>query len=187
MYIGGCSLETHWKNSQSEESTYDYRKIGLDGVKTEIKKVDLLTGIKDQDWDYISLQQVSGLSGKFSSYSDHLPMLYTYVERNKPSTAEIILHQTWAYATNSDHTDFPKYNRNQKQMYNEIVDAVWRAAEMQKIETVVPTGTAIQNGRSSFLGDHFCRDGYHLEFGVGRYIAACTWFEKLTGKSVIAN
>ena len=29
------------------------------------------------------------------------------------------------------------------------------------------------------------RDGYHLNLIMGRYIAACTWFEMLTGKSCV--
>ena len=33
----------------------------------------------------------------------------------------------------------------------------------------------------------FNRDGYHLEKTHGRYTAACTWFEALTGISVVGN
>lgn len=29
---------------------------------------------------------------------------------------------------------------------------------------IIPTGTAIQNARTSFVGDHMNRDGYHLRF-----------------------
>ncbi len=28
---------------------------------------------------------------------------------------------------------------------------------------IIPTGTAIQNARTSFVGDHMNRDGYHLD------------------------
>ena len=188
LYIPGCTLERHWNNAQSGEGAYAYRKIGLDGIKIEIKNTTLLDGIEDEEWDYISLQQVSGLSGMIDSYSAHLPLLYTYVDSKKrKESGEIILHQTWAYATTSTHPDFSKYNNNQMKMYTEIVNAAWRAAEMVGISTIVPVGTAIQNGRTSFIGDNFCRDGYHLDAGIGKYTAACTWFEKLTGKSVIGN
>ncbi|MDL2262938.1 DUF4886 domain-containing protein, partial [Bacteroidales bacterium OttesenSCG-928-I21] len=43
------------------------------------------------------------------------------------------------------------------------------------------------NGRTSYIGDKFCRDGFHLDRTIGRYTAACTWYEKLTGKSVLGN
>ena len=42
------------------------------------------------------------------------------------------------------------------------------------VEFVIPTGTAVQNARSSYLGDTLNRDNKHLNFGLGRYIAAMT-------------
>ena len=72
-------------------------------------------------------------------------------------------------------------------MYHAIVKTSREAAREVGIERIIPAGTAIQNGRSSFIGDRFCRDGYHLSLDLGRYTAACTWFEFLTGKSVVGN
>ena len=53
-------------------------------------------------------------------------------------------------------------------MYRAIVDAVWKAKDLAGIELVVPAGTAIQNGRTSYIGDKFTRDGY---YEIGR--ASC--------------
>ena len=39
----------------------------------------------------------------------------------------------------------------------------------------IPTGTAIQNLRSSYVGDKLNRDGVHLNWSLGRYTAAMTW------------
>jgi hypothetical protein len=52
---------------------------------------------------------------------------------------------------------------------------------------VIPCGLAIQNARSSALGDTMCRDGYHLNYTYGRYTASCVWFEFITGKDVRCN
>ena len=38
----------------------------------------------------------------------------------------------------------------------------------------VITGTAIQNARTSFIGDNLTLDGYHLNEYIGRYIASLT-------------
>src|SRR5690606_32463399 len=103
------------------------------------------------------------------------------------SKVKLILHQTWAYAQNSTHQGFANYNNDQKTMYDAIVDATGRAADLIQADMLVPTGTAIQNGRTSLIGDNFTRDGYHLDLTIGRYTAACTWFEMLTGKSVVGN
>ena len=35
-----------------------------------------------------------------------------------------------------------------------IADAVKKAAKANKIKIVIPSGTAIQNARTSFIGDH---------------------------------
>lgn len=51
---------------------------------------------------------------------------------------------------------------------------------------IIPTGTAIQNGRVA-IGDDLTRDGKHLELSIGRYIAACTWFEALSTINVLNN
>jgi hypothetical protein len=72
-------------------------------------------------------------------------------------------------------------------MYHAIVDAVNQAKNLVAIDRIVPVGTAIQNGRTSFVGDNFTRDGYHLDELIGRYTAASTWFEAIFGQNVIGN
>ena len=52
---------------------------------------------------------------------------------------------------------------------------------------MIPCGSAIQNARSTKLGDSLCRDGYHLNYTYGRYTAACVWYEILTGCDVRRN
>jgi hypothetical protein len=102
-------------------------------------------------------------------------------------SVKFALHQTWAYASNSTHSGFANYNKDQEQMYRAIVETVNNAADQVDIDIVIPAGTAIQNARSSYIGDNFCRDGYHLSYGIGRYIAACTWYEKLLNRPVVGN
>jgi hypothetical protein len=187
LYIGGCSLEKHWSNASSGAAQYAYRKVE-DGNKKETANVTMEYGILDEDWDYISLQQVSGKSGLYETYNPYLPNLIKYVEGLATNTEmKLMLHQTWAYASNSTHADFPNYGNDQIAMYKAIVSAVDRAAVDNGIEIVIPSGTAIQNGRNSYLGDSFNRDGYHLETTYGRYTAACTWFEKISGLDVREN
>lgn len=53
-------------------------------------------------------------------------------------------------------------------------------------DILVPSGTAIQNARTK-LGDVLCRDGYHLDLNIGRYIASCTWYEAIFKQTVVGN
>lgn len=187
LYIGGCSLERHWNNAANDKAEYSYRKIDEKGKKTTTNEVSLQRGITDEKWDYISFQQNSGNSGQFETFFPYLTDLTAYVKKlNTNPNAIFLFHQTWAYAANSTHPEFPKYNSDQMQMYRAIVQSSRKAAKKVGIRKIIPAGTAIQNGRSSFLGDNFNSDGYHLN-SLGRYTAACTWFEILTKHSVIGN
>lgn len=188
MYIGGCSLERHWENAQSNKPDYDYRKIGIDGKMTRTANYTLDKALRDEQWDYVSLQQVSQLSGMYSSFQPHLDSLIAYVRARVPATTKLIWHVTWAYAQNSTHGGFANYDRNQDKMYRAIVEGAQRLKkENAQFSLFVPVGTAIQNARTSFVGDHLNRDGFHLDLVLGRYTAACTWFECLFGTKVVGN
>ena len=187
MFIGGCSLERHVKNARDNAPAYAYRKIGTDGKKREKGKMSLETVLADEDWDYVSLQQASPFSGMYETYEASLPELIDYVKARLPKKTKLMLHQTWAYASTSRHSGFKNYNCNQLTMYQAIADAVKKAAKANKIKIVIPSGTAIQNARTSFIGDHLNRDGYHLDVKIGRYTAACTWFERIFKHNVVGN
>ena len=187
MFIGGCSLELHVKNARDNAPAYAYRKIGTDGKKREKGKMSLEAVLADEDWDYVSLQQASPFSGMYETYEASLPELIEYVKARLPKKTKLMLHQTWAYASTSKHSGFKNYNCNQLTMYQAIANAVKKAAKANKIKIVIPSGTAIQNARTSFIGDHLNRDGYHLDVKIGRYTAACTWFERIFKHNVVGN
>ncbi len=187
MYIGGCSLHTHWNNAEGNLPAYSYRKI-VDGELIATENQQLITAIKDENWDFITFQQVSSNSGQLDTYFPYITNLLQYVKAQATNPkVKFALHQTWAYESSSTHSGFVNYNKSQEQMYRTIVETVNKVAEQTKIDIIIPAGTAIQNGRTSFIGDNFCSDGYHLSVGMGRYTAACTWYEKLLERHVIGN
>lgn len=186
MYIGGCSIERHVKNLRGDIADYRYRKIDPQGNMQEIKGFTLEKALADEDWDFVSVQQSSPLSGQPESYA-LLPELVGFVRERIPTDAVVMFHQTWAYSEDSSHKAYVNYDRDQMKMYNAIVETV--AAEVPKvgIGLVIPSGTAIQNARTSHLGTDLTRDGYHLSRPVGRYIAACTWLEAVLEKNPVGN
>lgn len=185
LYIGGCSLEKHYNNIKGDKAAYEYRKV-VNGQKTNLSGVKISTALEEEPWDYVSIQQVSGLSGQFETCTPYLPEILNYVRSHSKFDVKLIWHSTWAYSKDSTHGDFPKYNKDQMTMYNAIVEVGQKvmANTSYSFDLLVPSGTAIQNGRTSSLGDTFNRDGYHLEVNYGRYTAACTWFEAISGKNV---
>lgn len=187
MYIGGANLDTHLSSASSDSNNYSYRKIDLDGTRTVTSNFSISEAVADENWDYISFQQASYESGLFDTFINPLPSLYNIVRGHNPNPCtKYILHKTWAYAQNSTHSGFANYNNDQMTMFNGIIDAYTLAENLIPTTMVIPAATAIQNGRTSFLGDGFTRDGYHLN-DLGKYTASCTWYEMLFGESVIGN
>lgn len=180
MYIGGCSIERHVKNLSGDIPDYRYRKFDADGKMTEAWGYTLEKVLAEEEWDYISLQQVSQDSGMPESYA-LLPELVEFVKARVPEDAVIMFHQTWAYAPGSNHGGFVNYDRDQMKMYEAIVRTVSQEAPKVGIDLIIPSGTAVQNARTSALGPDLTRDGFHLSFTHGRYIAACTWLEAVFG------
>ena len=187
LFIGGCSLERHMQCVNGNLPDYRYRKIGVDGVTKETPKCDIARAIADEEWDYVSVQQASHFSGDYTTYQPYLSQLVAYVKAHTKKNVKIVFHQTWAYAQNSDHGGFKRYGNSQKQMYDAINGALKQVIKDIHPDVIVPSGTAIQNARTSSIGDNMNRDGYHLNLLYGRYTAACTWFQAIFKRSVVGN
>ncbi len=180
LYIGGCSLATHALNAKNDNAAYEYRFNDSDVWKTE-NDYKLRHALEGEDWDFISLQQASGSSGVESTYNEDLDFLISYVKEHAPN-AKIVWNMTWAYEQTSTHREFKNYDNDQMKMYESIVGAVKnKILTNPEFFKIAPCGTAIQNARTSFIGDNLTRDGYHLTMNVGRYIAGLTFVETLTG------
>lgn len=179
LYIGGAPLDLHVRNAQEDKAAYSYRKVQLDGSKTTQENTSISKALADEDWDYVSLQQASPLSGQYTVIMTSLPSLMDYVKEKVLPHTQLVYHQTWAYQADSKHEGFANYQGNQQQMYEAIASATKKISKQKGFAFVVPCGTAVQNARSSSIGDHYTRDGYHLDLNYGRFTAACTWYEKL--------
>ncbi len=180
--IGGCSLERHYGNISNGTSDYSFNYRTVTGTKG-FSNVSMKQALAASDWDYITIQQVSGLSGKPETFEPYLKELIAYFKEICPD-AEILFHATWAYAQNSTHQDFPNYNSSQSQMHEAIEDTYLQISQNYGFARLIPTGEAIRRARATTMGDNFNRDGYHLN-DKGRLVAALTWYETFTGISAL--
>ncbi len=184
-FIGGCTIDRHWDNATTGKKDYSYRKI-VGGKKTAVDDMDLVSIIKDEPWDIITLQQQSGRAGIPDTYSN-LNKLKDFVLNNATNKGvEIVWHTTWAYAKNAESSEFKRYNNDQRKMYNSIQKTISDELSKVGIKRNIPSGTAIQKARA-VVGDVLNRDGTHLSYTMGRYVAACTWCEFITGKNIVGN
>ena len=182
VYKGGCSLETHYKNILEDKADYIFyvadsntRAMTADPVMRGIKYC-----IEYEDWDFITLQQASNVSGMESSYLNLKPFIEK-VKEFKGEKAKLYWHMTWAYEQDSSHPGFANYNNDQKTMYEAILSTVKSLIETNgDIEGIIPSGKTIQKLRYSPLGDTLTRDGFHLSYGIGRYAAALTYLATFT-------
>ncbi len=184
LYIGGCSLEMHANNIKSNAEAYDYQ---IDGKG--IQKISIPEALALEEWDYITVQQVSGRSGKPETYEPYMSFLINTIKTACPK-AEILLHRTWAYEIGSGHGNFPAYNRSQLEMYGAIVATTNEYAAKYGIR-IIPVGDFIQLLRNTPPFDFksggmtLCRDAFHLSLDYGRFAAALCWFKFFTGRSAM--
>lgn len=182
MYIGGCSLQRHVEEYARDAPAYVYSKSGPDNrwrrVSDHYRSSDAL---RDEPWDVVVIQQVSGMSGQYDTFEPWLTRLMQIIRKDNP-TATIAWQQTWAYASDSQHPDFPNYHSSQPEMYAAIQAATARLRQETPITVVIPTGETIQRMRQMLAdpgGRQCTRDGYHLGYGAPRYEAARTWYDTL--------
>ncbi len=183
LYIGGCTLATHASNAAGDTAAYTYY-FNNNGTWTNTKNYKMSTALSSRSWDYVSMQQASPNSGQANTYDGNLTNLITYVKGKAPN-AKLVWHMTWAYQGDSTHSGFANYNKNQTTMYSNIVSAVQsKILTNSNFAMVIPNGTAIQNVRSSLIGDVITRDGYHLNKYFGRYAAGLMVVKQITGLDV---
>ena len=184
LYIGGCSLERHMRCATNNLMDYAYYK-NTAGTWDKMENVNLLYGLQDEEWDIITMQQSSGNSGLPDSYTPYLDQLIEYVNANKTNpNAKLVWHMTWAYQGDSTHKDFAKYANSQDVMYQCIMDTNKQViVDNPAFSAIIPAGTAVQNARTSYLGDTLTSDGYHLNT-LGEFIGGYVWYATFTGKTL---
>ena len=178
-YIGGCDIDTHFKNIFSDEQAYEYQENGLCKQMISLKQA-----LIRHEWDFITVQQVSGLSGLPESYGN-LGKLISEIKKFSPN-AQIILHRTWCYEPGSDHPDFSSYGCDSKKMFEAIKASTEKISETYKLK-IIKTGDLIfRLSNNPKLAKYIYRDGFHLNETYGRFAAALSWNAFFAGDALNA-
>lgn len=181
LYIGGCSLERHFRNMHSEERAYE---LEINGERSGFF-VSLKEALLNRVWDVITLQQASPSSPKYETYQPYLNELSAYVRRLCPKARQVI-HQTWAYEKDSERlTGMMKYERPE-QMTADIVAAYAKAATDIGADAIIPSGELMAKMLANGM-EKVHRDTFHASLGAGRYGLALLWYAVLTGKDISAD
>lgn len=187
LYIGGCSLERHWRNIVTGAADYLYE---LNGHSQE-RYVSVQEALAEEAWDVIVTQQASHDSGWPDSYEPFLGNMAAYVRGQCPA-ARLLMQKTWAYEPDSTHDCFARYHNSQKEMFDRLNSAYQKASERVGIP-LIPCGDVIQALRCEKPfqygtgGLSLCRDGFHMSYVYGRYAVAAAWYGTITGRKLAGN
>ena len=204
LYGSGCPLERHVDNAINNHPFYMYTKKDDTGYRSEydpifpegkkdgegnwtVEGATLQYGLEDEDWDIIYVQQSASSSGYLPSYQNYVDQLMDFLKANTKPGTKFVWNMTWAFQEGASNAAFSRYFKNDQMfMYQSLVDVLQtKIISRTDFDAVSPTGTAIQNARTSYFGDNLCIDWrddlIHLNT-LGRVIAAHTLFATLTGQ-----
>ena len=181
LYIGGCSLERHYRNMLSGERAY---QLESNGVKTGFP-VSLEEALWNRKWDVVTIQQVSSQSIDPETYHPYIFTLTDMIREYAPK-AKLLLHETWFYEQESyrltQELGFP----TEKAMLEKIQAAYSQIAREIGADGVIPSGTLFGKLREAGIAK-LHRDTFHASFGLGRYALGLLWYRYLTGNKVAEN
>ncbi len=186
LCIGGCSLEHHYNNMMADLPRYGFSVNGESRPATCLSEV-----IEKEQFDIVTIQQVSNMSGLYSTYHPYIDRLLEYIRKHQPN-AKLWWHKTWAYEKDSSHQGFALYCKDQAIMYKAICSVVEKINAEVKLDGIIPSGDVVQTLRTKPEFNYpqepsLCRDGFHMHLLYGRYAVAATWFETLLGGNILEN
>ena len=189
MYIGATDLNDHRYYAEHQLTTYLYRKnnsnLESKGMFVEKNYISLDYAVNNEEWDLIVFPSVRSLSCIYEDRynEDDINYLLDYFEQSCPNIP-IYWYMTWAYQSDYVNEPFATIDCDQLRMYEIMTSIVQKKiVPNDRFEKILPVGTAVQNARTSYIGDNFTKDGYHLN-PTGEYLAGLTWVLGITGWSI---
>lgn len=181
LFIGGCSLERHCRNMQTDEKAYALQRNGREtGIYVSLRET-----LQGRRWDVVTIQQVSHLSFDRESYLPHVMELAKFVRECVPQ-AKLYLHQTWAYEEGSERLSRVAGYGSAADMLRDVVMVNADIARMIGADGVIPSGELFGAlSRRGLAGLH--RDTFHASLGLGRYALGTLWYRVLTKRRVSGN
>lgn len=181
LYIGGCSLERHFRNMMSEERAYT---LQYNGSSTGFP-VSIEEALLNRKWDVITVQQVSHSSACAESYFPFATELAAYVRRYAP-TAKLYVHRTWAYEEGSVRLRETARFDTAREMLDAVTNAYSILEREIGADGYIPSGELMMSLLDSGI-ERVHRDTFHASYGLGRYALGLLWYRILCGGDVESN
>ncbi len=185
LYIGGCSIKQHFQNAATDSATYEYFVNHGDGWSSTLGH-SILQTVESDNWDVIAIQHGTADGSRYAEEESYekLQTLIALVKSRAGDNTKIAFNMTWVGERNS-HQEMINHGNDQLRYFRHVAEVTRdTVAPTEGLDILCPTGTAIQNARTADGLPSLNRDGYHLSFDLGRYIAGLTFFKSMTGVSV---
>lgn len=180
MYMPTTDVTDQRYYIENNMTVYTYRKNDTNsdskGMFVETKNTPIENVINEEEWDIIIFPNMKRATiCDLNKYCDEdFDYLLNYFNEKCPNVP-IYWHMTWAFQSDYQDPIFTALNNDQILMYEKIVGSVKeKILPENRFTKIIPCGTAIQNARTSYIGDTLTQDGYHLN-ALGNYIAGLTW------------
>jgi len=192
MYYGGRIMQEYddWTKSDYTVNVFEPGATAWTDKGSNFSIYDVASS---GQWDIITLQEHTGnyhawvWDNTEKSYFDGMFEKLNATQKEKPEYWYIFSQAYYdmnRIGTGSrSYMTWPLENTRSAQltMYSVIADFAGKVMDNCPFDGILPTGTMLQNLRTSDLDNvmDLTRDGYHMDYGITRYGAACLLFESL--------
>ena len=192
MYYGGRRIFEYTNGYTTSVDYHCYRCENGATTWTDVTGHSLHEIVSSDKWDIVTIQEHTGRAVAWDWTSSQKAAVQGLVDKVKADCPEktpdfyFIMSQAYHNMNKIATADRGQMNfTTTEEMYNVIVSMTKKLMADVPFKDVIATGTCLQNLRTSSLNNSMCltRDGYHMDYGISRYAAACMMFEKLISPS----
>ena len=198
LYHSGCSLTQHvdfLTNNKREYSLY-VSDSANPAPPVVTPDVTMYEAIRYDNWDVIVMQGgVFELGYESTFKTTHIQTIIDYVNQNKfNKDAVFVWHMPWSFPTDPElqamhpHTPNPfingyiPFNNDRRAFYDAMAKCVndFILTNDTFVE-LIPSGTAVENAHSSYMGDWDLHRDYGHASDYARLMTSYVWYCKLMG------
>lgn len=192
LYYGGHTIPEYADGyaTKSDYTCYKYNpgtSLWLSYTGYNIQQI-----VKSDTWDIVCLQEHTGNSCGWiwsDTEKNAIQGLIADIRADQSGhTPKFVYIMSQAYFNMDKIGTAQRPYKNfttQDEMFDVIVAQARKVLDQTDVEQIIPTGTVLQNLRTSPLNNEMdlTRDGYHMDYGLSRYAAACAVFESIISPS----
>lgn len=188
MYYGGRTIPEYVSGWSTSTDYHCYVCNPGETDWTELTGKSLATVTATGEWDIITIQEHTGRSIAWGRNQTELETeigqvqaLVNLVKGTAAGTPELYYILSQAYHDLSKTQNTTKNFTTTDEMWSVIAPVGQAIVEGCGFDGVISTGVMLQNLRTSSLNNSngLSRDGYHMDYGISRFGAACAVFETL--------